>query len=100
MVLEKITGGELLDRISERDRYREEDARKAIQETLMAVEHLHERGVVHRDIKPENLLLLNKDGSSFSFPPASPDSLASPLLPLIPLFLLLITNLQTMPPSN
>mmetsp|Transcript_37108 Transcript_37108/g.51190 ORF Transcript_37108/g.51190 Transcript_37108/m.51190 type:complete len:543 (+) Transcript_37108:95-1723(+) len=61
MVLEKITGGELLDRISERDRYREEDARKAIQETLLAVEHLHDRGVVHRDIKPENLLLLNKD---------------------------------------
>eukprot|EP00211_Chloroparvula_japonica_P001255 CAMPEP_0119123764 /NCGR_PEP_ID=MMETSP1310-20130426/3593_1 /TAXON_ID=464262 /ORGANISM="Genus nov. species nov., Strain RCC2339" /LENGTH=538 /DNA_ID=CAMNT_0007113625 /DNA_START=48 /DNA_END=1664 /DNA_ORIENTATION=- len=61
MVLEKITGGELLDRISERDRYREEDARKAIKETLMAVEHLHERGVVHRDIKPENLLLLNDE---------------------------------------
>jgi serine/threonine protein kinase len=59
MVLEKVTGGELLDRISERDRYREEDARKAIRETLMAVEHLHDRGVVHRDIKPENLLLLN-----------------------------------------
>ena len=67
MVLEKITGGELLDRISERDRYREEDARKAIQETLLAVEHLHDRGVVHRDIKPENLLLLNKDGSCLFF---------------------------------
>tara|TARA_R110002050_G_scaffold233987_2_gene369882 strand:- start:133 stop:357 length:225 start_codon:yes stop_codon:yes gene_type:complete len=62
MVLEKVTGGELLDRISERDRYREEDARKAIRETLMAVAHLHERGVVHRDIKPENLLLLNDKG--------------------------------------
>jgi len=61
MVLEKVTGGELLDRISERDRYREDDARKAIYETLLAVEHLHSRGVVHRDIKPENLLLLSKD---------------------------------------
>ena len=65
MVLEKVTGGELLDRISERDRYREDDARKAIYETLLAVEHLHSRGVVHRDIKPENLLLLNKDGWLF-----------------------------------
>ena len=62
MVLEKITGGELLDRISARDRYREEDACKAIHETLKAVEHLHSRGVIHRDIKPENLLLLNDDG--------------------------------------
>ncbi|CAC5425911.1 CAMK4 [Mytilus coruscus] len=46
-------------RISEivtRGFYSEKDAAAAVKQTLIAVQYLHQNGVVHRDLKPENLL--------------------------------------------
>ncbi|XP_074582233.1 CBL-interacting protein kinase 32-like [Curcuma longa] len=57
IVLEFVTGGELLDKIINHGRMRESEARKYFQQLIHAVDYCHSRGVYHRDLKPENLLL-------------------------------------------
>ncbi|GMI02472.1 hypothetical protein TrVE_jg11965 [Triparma verrucosa] len=56
MVMEVCAGGELFDRITEKDHYSENEARFALRQIAMALEYCHERNIVHRDLKPENLL--------------------------------------------
>ncbi|XP_063434507.1 calcium/calmodulin-dependent protein kinase type IV-like [Mytilus trossulus] len=56
LVLELVKGGELFDRIVTRGFYSEKDAAAAVKQMLIAVQYLHQNGVVHRDLKPENLL--------------------------------------------
>lgn len=57
IVLEFITGGELLDKVVNDGRMREDEARKYFQQLINVVDYCHSRGVYHRDLKPENLLL-------------------------------------------
>jgi calcium/calmodulin-dependent protein kinase I len=59
MVLELVTGGELLDRLMNLGKYSEQDACDLFAKVMHAVAHLHEKGIAHRDLKPENLLLAN-----------------------------------------
>ena len=62
LVMELMTGGDLFDRIAEREKYQEDDARRLMRRILAAVYHLHEeRGIVHRDLKPENILVMSKN---------------------------------------
>mmetsp|Transcript_7682 Transcript_7682/g.11629 ORF Transcript_7682/g.11629 Transcript_7682/m.11629 type:complete len:354 (+) Transcript_7682:922-1983(+) len=61
LVLERITGGELFDKIVEIVHYSEADAAALISQILEGVQHLHSKNIVHRDLKPENLLLSSKD---------------------------------------
>jgi len=61
VVLERISGGELFDKIIELSVYEETEAANAIRQALDAINYMHERGYVHRDLKPENLLLSSKD---------------------------------------
>ncbi|XP_050036786.1 ribosomal protein S6 kinase alpha-5-like isoform X2 [Dermacentor andersoni] len=56
IVLELLTGGELLDRIRRRARFTESEACRIFRRLVSAVHFMHSRGVVHRDLKPENLL--------------------------------------------
>jgi calcium/calmodulin-dependent protein kinase I len=56
MVMELMTGGELFDRIVEKEKYTEEEARVTVQKIAGAIEYCHNMGIVHRDLKPENLL--------------------------------------------
>ena len=58
--LERVTGGELFDRIVEKGSYTEKDAADLIKQVLSAVAYMHSEGVVHRDLKPENLLYSTK----------------------------------------
>lgn len=61
LVMELMHGGDLFDRIVQKGRYSEDDARRVMRRLLNALFYLHERqNVVHRDLKPENILLTSK----------------------------------------
>ena len=61
LVMELIKGGDLFDRIVEKERYTEVQARRLFRRILTAVYYLHEeRGIVHRDLKPENILVVDR----------------------------------------
>lgn len=49
--MDRVTGGELFDRIVEKGSYTEKDASGLIRQVLEAVDYMHEQGVVHRDLK-------------------------------------------------
>ncbi|KAF3702635.1 Hormonally up-regulated neu tumor-associated kinase [Channa argus] len=57
MAMELCAGGDLMDRICERNRLEEREVRRYTRQILSAVEHLHKHGIVHRDLKIENFLL-------------------------------------------
>lgn len=51
LVMELLTGGELLERLLERSIYTEEEARRMMVTLLQAINYCHSKGVVHRDLK-------------------------------------------------
>uniref|UniRef100_A0A8C5LPD5 Serine/threonine-protein kinase Chk2 n=1 Tax=Leptobrachium leishanense TaxID=445787 RepID=A0A8C5LPD5_9ANUR len=57
IVLELMEGGELFDRVVSTSRLKESTAKLYFYQMLLAVQYLHENGVIHRDLKPENVLL-------------------------------------------
>eukprot|EP00873_Tetraselmis_striata_P001178 jgi/Tetstr1/421442/TSEL_012391.t1 len=59
IIMELFSGGELLDRITEKGNYTEQLAAQMITQILEGVAYLHSRGIVHRDLKLENLILEN-----------------------------------------
>lgn len=61
LVLEKITGGEVFERIVELKHFSEQQASRLVHEMLLGLETLWNKNIVHRDLKPENLLLSNKE---------------------------------------
>lgn len=61
LVMEYAAGGELFERICERGRFSEDEARYFFQQLVSGVAFCHMSGVCHRDLKLENTLL---DGSA------------------------------------
>jgi serine/threonine protein kinase len=61
LVTELVVGGELFDRIVQKNHYNELVARDLVRIFLETLDFLHTNGIVHRDLKPENLLLASKD---------------------------------------
>ncbi|KAJ9522129.1 hypothetical protein QJQ45_005162 [Haematococcus lacustris] len=57
IVTELVTGGELLDRVTEKGNYSERDAAQLIRQILRGVSYLHAQGIVHRDLKLENMIM-------------------------------------------
>lgn len=64
LVLEKMDGGELFDRIVAKAYYNEKEARDTCKIIFEAMAYCHEKHIAHRDLKPENLLLMNKQSDS------------------------------------
>eukprot|EP00344_Euplotes_crassus_P008779 CAMPEP_0196995390 /NCGR_PEP_ID=MMETSP1380-20130617/1517_1 /TAXON_ID=5936 /ORGANISM="Euplotes crassus, Strain CT5" /LENGTH=173 /DNA_ID=CAMNT_0042411047 /DNA_START=12 /DNA_END=533 /DNA_ORIENTATION=- len=64
IVLELMTGGELFDRIVEKESYSEMEAADTIRPIVDAIRYCHENNIIHRDLKPENLLYETKDEES------------------------------------
>ena len=56
LVMELMEGGELFDRIVEKESYTEAEAAETIRPIVDAIRYCHDNGVIHRDLKPENLL--------------------------------------------
>jgi serine/threonine protein kinase len=61
LVMEKMDGGDVFDRILKKKKYTEKDAQCLARFLLEAVAYLHGRGICHRDLKPQNLLLKSKE---------------------------------------
>lgn len=59
IVMELVTGGELLDRILNRKNfyYTERHCSIVMKQVFSAIKYLHDNNIAHRDLKPENLLL-------------------------------------------
>jgi serine/threonine protein kinase len=51
MVMELMTGGELFDRIVEKEKYTEAEARAVVYKLAKAIKYCHDLGIVHRDLK-------------------------------------------------
>lgn len=64
LVTEKMTGGELFDRIVQKSYYNEKEARDTCEILLQAINYCHSKKVAHRDLKPENLLLTSQSDDS------------------------------------
>lgn len=61
VVMEVMGGGELFERIVEKDHYSEQEAALTIRPVIDAIKYCHEMNVVHRDLKPENMLYSSFD---------------------------------------
>jgi calcium/calmodulin-dependent protein kinase I len=64
IVMELMGGGELFDRIIDKQFYSEREAKIALKQILEAIDYCHDLNIVHRDIKPENLLYTNESESA------------------------------------
>ncbi len=64
LVMELMNGGELFDRIVEKECYSEKEAADTIRPLVDAIRYCHSMGIVHRDLKPENLLYGSSDGQA------------------------------------
>ena len=56
-VTDFLNGGELFFHLCQEIRFNEDRARFYAAEITLALEHLHQNGIIYRDLKPENVLL-------------------------------------------
>lgn len=57
IIMDFCAGGELFLRLGREGIFLEKTAAFYLAEIILALEHLHSKGVLHRDLKPENILL-------------------------------------------
>lgn len=60
LVMEYLSGGELLDRLIKNGYVSEKETKILMLKIFSAIKYLHERGITHRDLKPENFLFSDK----------------------------------------
>lgn len=64
LITEMCSGGELFDKIVEKEFFTEPEAAILFKQILRGINYCHSQKVVHRDLKPENFLYETKDVSS------------------------------------
>ena len=57
IVMEYVSGGEMLEQIVNKGSYSERDASALVRQITETVDYLHSQGIVHRDLNPGNILL-------------------------------------------
>lgn len=60
LVMEKITGDPLIDRLIQRKKYVEFDAKELIRNLLLGVNHCHKKKIAIRNMTLDNLLLVRQ----------------------------------------
>ena len=66
IIMELISGGNLLDIIYAEKKFSEHKAGKVMRQLLLALNFMHKKNITHRDLKPENLLCEKTDDGSIS----------------------------------
>jgi len=61
IILELADGGELFDKIVEKTKLDEDEAKLMFYQLASAISYLHSKNIAHRDLKPENILLCSDD---------------------------------------
>lgn len=56
-VLEYCPGGELFNLLQKKHRFSEDNTRFYAAQIVLALEFLHQKGIIYRDLKPENVLI-------------------------------------------
>ena len=57
MIMDFVNGGELFYHLNNCGKFPEDRARFYTAEMVLAIQYLHEEGIVYRDLKPENILI-------------------------------------------
>lgn len=61
MVMEFVSGGDLMDFVAAQGAVGEEAGREIARQILEAVKYIHSMGISHRDLKPDNILIEQDD---------------------------------------
>ena len=64
VVLERMHGGDLIDRIIDKAHYTEADAKEVTKKLLLGIKHCHDKRIANRNLKPENLLLVSQESDT------------------------------------
>jgi calcium-dependent protein kinase len=64
VITELCTGGEMFDKIIEKEFYTEVEAASVFKQFMLGINYCHSKGIVHRDLKPENFLYETKEPDS------------------------------------
>jgi serine/threonine protein kinase len=64
MVMEELAGGDLLEKLEEKEVFGEQQARRISRTLLEAIGFCHKKFIAHRDIKPENILLVSAESET------------------------------------
>lgn len=59
-ILDYVNGGELFFHLQKEKKFTEDRVRFYAAEILLAIEHLHQNGIIYRDLKPENILITSE----------------------------------------
>ena len=57
LILKYAPGGDLGEYLQREKKFTEERAKLYLAEVILAIQHLHERGIIFRDLKPDNIVI-------------------------------------------
>ncbi|XP_076657470.1 ribosomal protein S6 kinase 2 beta [Halictus rubicundus] len=57
LILDFLRGGDLFSRLAKEVMFTEDDVKFYLAELALALDHIHNLGIIYRDLKPENILL-------------------------------------------
>jgi serine/threonine protein kinase len=61
LVQEYIDGQTLTDKVSNQGRFSENQVRQILNDLLVTLSYVHQKGIIHRDIKPDNIMVRYSD---------------------------------------